>query len=788
VANDPAARFIGSQIGPYQVTGLLGRGGMGVVLHAIQPHLGREVALKLMMEGALATPESRERFLNEARVMARLQHPGLLHIHDAGEHEGLLYYAMDLVRGTSLEQVLEQLEPAQLAGILGRVAQTLHYVHDHGLIHRDVKPSNVLLDPTGRPLLMDFGLVKDTGSGRDLTATGALLGTPAFMAPEQAGDDPHLTDHRCDIYALGAMLYTGLAGRRPYVGTPINMLTKLVMGPPPPLSQVASRPVPPELEAIAARAMARDPGERYSTAEELGRALLAYAGEPSELNLWNSMDMSGERGQAPYVPELGSTATLRPPAPASVQTAGPDDPTHAQSTNPLLARAALPPASPAAASAAGAPWPAIVGTSLLLVAIGVGLAWALGSGAAAEHSPGSAAANAGPAAAEPAKTAPAKTEPAKTELAKTGAPDDPAVDVAPPPQDAGGAGRWLGLAREREAEGDTPGALAAWTQAIAIAPEDPRGYAGRAWLQRGSEREAALRDARAASAFAPGDLDLLALQAFLLWKLERRREALEVADAVLVSDPDHGAAWLVRAYAYSHTRRLDEALDASQRAVAGGADPGEAHRQKGYVHFMRGEHEPCRDEFSLALEIDPDHGWSYLMRGTARRGLGDLAGAIQDMRRGVELSPNDEGGWWNLASAYLAQDDVDAAVQALEGAVRANPRLRRAWVLLAELSFRTRDLSRATEACTQAVELRPDDAGTWALRAQVHLLRGHLPPCQADAERALELDPGHTTALAALALSLAHQGQVAEARAVRERLLALDPNHVALGPLEEALR
>lgn len=271
-----AQRFIGQHIGAYQVTGVLGSGGMGVVLRALQPALGREVALKLMLDGLYADEVARTRFLNEARAMARLQHSGLIGIHDVGVHGGFPYYAMDLVEGTELGQRIDHLAPRRLATLLAQVAEALEYVHQSGLIHRDIKPANILIDQHQRALLMDFGLVKDTHSTGGLTSEGDLLGTPAYMAPEQASGELSRVDHRADVYGLGAVLYRGLAGRPPYDGvSQVNIVTKLIQGPPPPPSQV-NPDVSAELEAVCLKAMARDPGERHASAAELADDLLGY--------------------------------------------------------------------------------------------------------------------------------------------------------------------------------------------------------------------------------------------------------------------------------------------------------------------------------------------------------------------------------------------------------------------------------------------------------------------------------------------------------------------------------
>jgi serine/threonine protein kinase len=192
----------GRRLGPFIVGDELGRGGMGVVYRARHEGLGRDVALKLLAAGVYATAEQRRRFIAEARLAARVRHPGIVAIHDAGELDGQLYFAMDLVAGDDLAARLRAgpLPPRVAATIIAAVARAVQHLHDAGILHRDLKPSNVLLDTAGVPHLADFGLARDASTEDAPTATGTVLGTPEYMAPEQAAGRVRGLDARTDVY------------------------------------------------------------------------------------------------------------------------------------------------------------------------------------------------------------------------------------------------------------------------------------------------------------------------------------------------------------------------------------------------------------------------------------------------------------------------------------------------------------------------------------------------------------------------------------------------------------
>jgi serine/threonine-protein kinase len=281
ITQDP---MISKVIGGCQITERIARGGMGVVYKARQLNLGRTVAIKILSDELSRNPAYVERFLQEARSAAFLNHGNIIHINDVGEHNGIYFFIMEFVDGKNVREILKKknaLEVPQALQVALQVSRALQHAHRRGIIHRDIKPENIMITREGVVKLADLGLAKRLDSSGGITQAGSVLGTPFYMAPEQAKDFSKV-DQRSDIYSLGVTLFKSLTGKVPFDGrTPIEVMIKAIEGKRQALRDL--RPdLPPPVEALVDRMMARNPEDRFQQADDVIAAIEALLRTPKE--------------------------------------------------------------------------------------------------------------------------------------------------------------------------------------------------------------------------------------------------------------------------------------------------------------------------------------------------------------------------------------------------------------------------------------------------------------------------------------------------------------------------
>ena len=274
-----------TRIGKYDIVGVLGRGGMGVVYRAIDSHLGREVAIKTLTEGIKSDSDMLARFYDEGRKTGSFKHPNIVTVFELGDDKGIPYIVMELVDGDPLDKLIgsdEKLSLVERMRIVEAVCSALGYAHRHNVVHRDVKPANIYVQPDGRVKLLDFGIARlEEKKSQDLSLTrpGHIIGTVPYMAPERLRDKP--LDRRSDIFAAGVVLYQLVSGELPFSGDEVVLMQKILNEPHPPLS-VKCKVCPPSLDAIVDRALAKSPDDRYSTADEMAADLTTTIAEIQE--------------------------------------------------------------------------------------------------------------------------------------------------------------------------------------------------------------------------------------------------------------------------------------------------------------------------------------------------------------------------------------------------------------------------------------------------------------------------------------------------------------------------
>src|SRR5947207_5088506 len=269
-----AATMLG-ELGDYELLEEIGRGGQGVVFRARKKSLNGTVALKVISLGQWASKAHLKRFRLEAEAAARLEHPGIVPIHEVGERDGSCYFSMKFIEGGQLDEVArrESIPIRRAVELMANVARTVHYAHEHGILHRDIKPGNILLDTKGEAHLTDFGLVRLVESESSVTHTLDVLGTPSYMAPEQAIGNNAAVSSTTDVYGLGAVLYQLLTSQPPFAGGATYETIKLLLDTEPKKPRLLNPKIDRDLSTICLKCLQKDPKRRYSSALGLAEDL-----------------------------------------------------------------------------------------------------------------------------------------------------------------------------------------------------------------------------------------------------------------------------------------------------------------------------------------------------------------------------------------------------------------------------------------------------------------------------------------------------------------------------------
>jgi serine/threonine-protein kinase len=747
---EPAAPVIPG----YEILGVLGRGGMGVVYRARQVELDREVALKMILAGGHAGPEERARFRSEALAIARLRHPHVVQIHEVGEHNGLPYFSLELMDAGSLAQRLggKPLPAQPAAQLVETLARAVHTAHQQGILHRDLKPGNVLLTADGTPKIADFGLAKRLQGASGQTPAGAILGTPNYMAPEQAVGDNRPIGPAADVYALGAILYELLTGRPPFnAATPLDTIMLVVNQEPlPPRRPQPS--VPRDLENICLKCLEKEPAKRYATALELAEDLGRFrAGEPIRAHPVGRM-----RRLAKWARRRPAAAALGGVGLVLIFGAG------AGATWWAVARAALRADTEQAMNRA------------------LGQAEQLRDQArqmAAEEPVGVAAALAvwkqGVAAAEQAEG-----------IGAAGLAGD---------ETAGRAARLL-----HELRAGTEGAgrdlARARKETKFLADLDNARLARSRW--KGRSFDAAAGAKRYGQAFADYGLDVLGRPPAAAARAVRRlRPTIRLALVVALDD------WAIcerRPKAQEHLRAVADGADDDpwRRRLRAASDLPALKRLAAEARCLalppaslellavRLKHRGARAEaVSLLREVQgryPNDFWINFNLGNALwlpglRSAANLDEAITYRRIAVALRPDNAAARTNLGTALRAKGDLAGAIREHRQAIALEPQLVNAHNNLGNALMATGDRAGAIKAFRRAIELDPQHASAHSNLGNVLRAAGDVPGAIREYRRAIELDPKYPNPHNGLATVFHAKGDWTGAIREYRRAIELDP-------------
>jgi tetratricopeptide (TPR) repeat protein len=664
---------------------------MGVVYSARQPHTGQEVAIKVVLAGRGADEAQLRRFQRESQALGQIRHPNVLAVHGAGIERGAPYLVTDLISGGSLQARLDRagpLDPEEAVRIVSLVAQGLAAVHARGLLHRDLKPDNVLIDQQGNPRLADFGLVSELDPAQSrLTKTGALLGTPQYMSPEQARGERQGLGPASDVYGLGAVLYAALTGSPPARGsTLIEVLESVVSEAPTPPSRAAIG-IPSKLEELCLRCLAKEPLERPASMEELVAALETVLDVPQTGSRARIVAISsglfvvgGLLAGVVYYALVGGGPPSSPPPTASarpVETQASPQPTQGLGEEEL--------ARGNAHRAAG-------------------------------------------------------------RLAEAIEAYDRSLALQPDLVDAWLFRSWTQIRTE-----DYEGAIEGYTRALALLPEghhDLSSVHGNRALARMriGDLARALPDLDAAL-----ELEATALGHCNRGLVRRdtgdREGALRDFARALVLDPgDAAGAQRARAELYFRAGRREEALADMSAVLKRRPDDPEAWTYRGRIQGARGKLTLALADFDQALLKDPKHLEARINRGRTRSMQGDVKGAEADFDEALRLAPRHPGVRNARGSHYAIQGRFAESEREFDKLVEATPQDSDVWYRRGNIRLQLRDYRGAREDFDQAISLDPRNALALGNRGALRAQLGDKAGARRDLEEALRYLPPNQSA------------------------------------------
>ncbi len=722
---DPIARVFGRRVGaegevttfgPYDVLGEIARGGMGIVYKARQRDLKRLVALKILKEGEEATERQVRRFKRETAAAAKLQHPNIVAVHEVGCHAGFHYFTMDLIEGEPLDQIVKRARPPKDAGLVGgsggsrsgarvggldvewslnvleEISRAMHYAHQKNVVHRDLKPANILMDREGHPKITDFGLAKDLDQKSLLTRTGAAVGTPFYMAPEQARGDDDI-DKRIDVYALGVILYEMLTGTPPFVGnSTMEIYHKILEEEPVPPRQHNPK-IPRDIETIVIKSIEKDRRRRYNTSEELADDIRRYReGEPIHARPVGPIERLVKKAKK----NLAVVATVAVAVMVLVPSVIAIGYRHLKELETQRAQKfqlELDRFKEAVKERH------LAVESILTTA----------SAKRRDHNPVE------------------SLEEIAAAIATLDGIEDLVAERAPDEDDDSVITR---EDLENHLQEESPKTNKLYRRAHVLAAEAEQDIGTVDALQ-----EALARYAKALE-HEPGHGPARHGIAMVHVKLGDLDRALETLQDVLAQDADDHEARLLLGRVLRSNGRLDEAESELERVVREAPDPIKGRIELGRLLLAKGEAERAHDEFEAVLDQQDDSFEGYLGRGRANEVLDWHQEALDDFNEAVDLQPSRPEGYYFRARHHLSQQKTGDALKDFEIATAREDRYYAAWLGLGTVQVWQLEWERAAESFKKITEAK--DRASQDFAAEAWLRLGDLYRLQADIGSAVQ--------------------------------------------------
>ncbi len=720
------------KIGRYEIRSELGHGGMATVFLAFDPMFKREVALKVLPREFLHDPQFTVRFEREAQTIAALEHSAIVPVHDFGEQDGQPFLVMRYMPGGSLSDKLRDgpLPIEEVARIFRQIAGGLDNAHRKGVIHRDIKPGNILFDQAGEAVIADFGIAKITESSSRLTGT-ALIGTPNYISPEQALGEKEL-DGRSDLYSLGVMLYETLAGSVPFDSdTPIGLIYAHINDPPPDILAV-NPDLPPGCVTILDRALQKNPEARYQSAQELAIALSDLAKDKRDAETAPHHKEVTPRS-APTVIEVGEIE-----APIVVEPQTPPAPivTEPQSAP---APAAIPP--PPQRRRTGV-WIAAAGVVLILCVLSLGVLAVFGGQRLGFG-----------------------------ELLGTATPS--AEDHY---------NRAVNLAMQKNYEQ----AIDEYDLALALDPDLAEAYLGRgdAYYEL-EEYDLAIQDfdqviANAQTLTSEQLVSGYSIRGWTYFELTEYDLALDDFNRAIAQDPEHASAYNGRGRVYHFTNNYSQAVDDFSQALALEPDNAVSLTHRAVTHAALDNQDQAIDDTTQAIAIDPSYARAYTIRADAYLNKDDFNMAIADYSQALELGGLNEHNtvvsyyWRGYAFAEIGDDN--RAFEDFSQAIAIDPQYATAYNDRGNVLYRREAYQNAISDYSQALAIDPQYAIAYRNRGLAYSYLDDNQKAITDYNQAIAIDPQYADAYNSRGYAFAELGDYNQAIEDYNQALAFEPD------------